>query len=406
MRRKPLFPPPNSEATGKQKRHKGKQLASLLTVNGRIDVWRIRWHCPQEGSETPADRWLDEAEARISEGVREMACRLNQGSTSFEKTAENLLRAAHLSISKEALRQLVEGEGKVVLRALQRAELQPPWMAQDCRTQEGVSRLYLGCDGVRVPLVTEEEKQKRRAKIREKRRRRGRRCRPLPRAKRGADQSYKEFRVANFYDETMDHRYVGATSGDHEAAGRLMQRMACQLELPKAQEKVANVDGAPWIRNQIEFHGLVDAIGLDFYHLRENLQKSRRIVFGEESSEGKVWLDGLMHTFRHLGYDAGWDQLVAWRASLRSPAKRKEGNRLVQYVAERQPMIRYPEFRRRGWQIGSGPTESECKTTTHRVKGRGRRWDGNNAEAMMALACLDDSRMWQTYWTTLNPARN
>ena len=47
-----------------------------------------------------------------------------------------------------------------------------------------------------------------------------------------------------------------------------MQRMACQLELPKAQEKVANVDGAPWIRNQIEFHGLVDAIGLDFYHLR------------------------------------------------------------------------------------------------------------------------------------------
>jgi hypothetical protein len=335
-----------------------------------------------------------------------MACRLNQGSTSFEKTAENLGRAAHLLISKEALRQLVEGEGKVVLRALQRAELQPPWKAQDCRTREGVSRLYLGCDGVRVPLVTEEEKQKRRAKIREKRRRRGRRCRALPRGKLGADQTYKEFRVANFYDETMDHRYVGATSGNHEAAGRLMQRMACQLELPKAQEKVANVDGAPWIRNQIEFHGLVDAIGLDFYHLRENLQKSRRIVFGEESPEGKVWLDGLMHTFRHAGYDAGWDQLVAWRASLRSPVKRKEANRLVQYVAERQSMIRYPEFRRRGWQIGSGPTESECKTTTHRVKGRGRRWDSNNAEAMMALACLDDSRMWQTYWTTLNPASN
>ncbi|MBE3040128.1 MAG: UPF0236 family protein [Chloroflexi bacterium] len=392
--------------TGKKKRHKGKQRATLLTVNGRIDVWRIRWHCPQEGSETPADRWLDEAERVISEGVREMACRLNQGSTSFEKTAENLARAAHLSISKEALRQLIEGEGKVVLRALQRAELQPQWTAEECRTTEGISRMYLGCDGVKVPLVTEEEKQKRRAKTREKRRRRGRRCRPLPRAKTGADQSYKEFRVANFYDETMEHRYVGVTSGNHEAAGRLMQRMACQLELPKAQEKVANVDGAPWIRNQIEFHGLVDAIGLDFYHLRENLQKSRRIVFGEESPEGKAWLDGLMHTFRHVGYDAAWDQLVGWRASLRSPAKRKEGNRLTQYVAERQPMIRYPEFRRRGWQIGSGPTESECKTTTHRIKGRGRRWDSDNAEAMMALACLDDSRMWRTYWTTLNPARN
>ena len=378
----------------------------MLTVNGRIDVWRIRWHCRQEGSETPADGWLDEAEAVISAGVREMACRLNQGSTSFQKTAENLARAAHVSICKEALRQLIEGEGKIVLRALQRAELQPPWTAEDCRTAEGISRMYLGCDGVNVPLVTEDEKQKRRTKIREKRRRCGHRCRPLPRAKGGADQSYKEFRVAHFYDETMEHRYVGATSGDHEAAGRLMQRMAFQLELPKAQEKVANVDGAPWIRNQIELYGLVDAIGLDFYHLRENVQKSRRIVFGEESPEGQTWRDDLMHTFRHAGYDAGWDQLVGWRSSLRSPAKRKEANRLVQYVAERQPMIRYPEFRQRGWQIGSGPTESECKTTTHRVKGRGRRWDGDNAEAMMALACLDDSRMWQTYWTTPNPARN
>ncbi len=333
-----------------------------------------------------------------------MACRLNQGSSSFEKTAANLARAAHWSISKEALRQLVEREGKAVLRVLQRGELQPSWTAEDCRTTEDVSRMYLGCDGVQVPLVTDEEKQKRRTKIREKRRRRGRRCRPLPHAKTGADQAYKEFKVANFYDETMEHRYVGATSGDHEAAGRLMQRMACQLELPKAQEKVANVDGAPWIRNQIEFHGLVDAIGLDFYHLRENVQKSRRIVFGEESAQGKTWLEEVMHTFRHVGYDAAWDQLVAWRSPLRSPTKRKEANRLMHYVAERKPMIRYPEFRRRGWQIGSGPMESECKTTTQRVKGRGRRWEGANAEAMMALACLDDSRMWQTYWITAVPS--
>ena len=349
-----------------------------------------------------ADGWLDEAEATISEGVREMACRLNQGSCSFQKTAENLARAAHLSIGKETLRQLIEGEGKAVLKAMQQGVLEPDFAAEDCLTPDGKSRLYVGCDGVQVPLITAEEKQKRRTKIREKRRKRGRRSKPLPRAKAGADQAYKEFRIANFYNESMEHRYVGVTRGDHEAAGRLMQRMACQLELSKAEEKVANIDGGPWIRNQIEFYGLVDAIGLDFYHLRENLQKSRRIVFGEDSSEGKTWLDGAMHTFRHDGYNAAWDQLVPWRSSLRAPSKRKEANRLMNYVAERQPMIRYPEFRRRGWQIGSGPTESECKTTTDRVKGHGRRWDGDNAEAMIALACLDDSRMWQTYWSNLN----
>jgi len=103
----------------------------------------------------------------------------------------------------------------------------------------------------------------------------------------------------------------------------------------------------------------MNAIGLDFYRLRDNLQKSRRIVFGEESPEGTAWLDGLRHTFR-----------------------------------------------RRGWQIGSGPTESACKTTTHRIKGRGRRKDSANAEAMMALACLDDSRRWRTYRRTLTLPEN
>ena len=405
MRRKPLFPPPPNAKAGKM-RHKGKQPKSILTINGRIDLRRIRWHDAAAGSVTPADSWLDEAETTISEGVREMACRLNQGSESFAKTSTNLARAAHLSLSKEALRVLVETEGRRVLQASQRGELKPDWTAAECRTAEGVSRVYLGCDGVSVPLITDAEKQKRRLKVREKRRKCGKKRRPLPRAKAGADQSYKEFRVAHFYDESMHHRYVSVTSGDHEAAGRLMQRMACQIELPQAQEKVANIDGAPWIRNQIEFHGLVDEIGLDFYHLRENAQKSRRIVFGEESPEGKAWLEETMHVFRHEGYDAAWKRLVAWRSTLQSPTACKEGDRLLHYVAERRAMIQYPEFRRRGWQIGSGPTESECKTTTHRVKGRGRRWDSGNAEVMMALAGLEDSRMWKTYWTTSMPARS
>jgi hypothetical protein len=47
---------------------------------------------------------------------------------------------------------------------------------------------------------------------------------------------------------------------------------------------------------------------------------------------------------------------------------------LIHYVAELKDMIRFPEFRQKHGQIGSGPTEAECKTITQRVKG-GRRWD-------------------------------
>jgi hypothetical protein len=349
---------------------------------------------------------LDEAEATISEGVREMACRLNQDATSFQKAAGNLSRTAHLDLNKESLRQLVEAEGKAALRAMQRAELSPTWSASDCRTEQGTTRVYAGCDGVKVPLITEEEKQKRRTKVREKRKSRGRKCKPLPRAKAGADCSYKDFKVGYLYDEAKQRRYVGVTAGNHEAAGHMLRRMGDQVELKQAEERIALVDGAPWIRNQFEFHGLVDAIGLDFYHLQENAQKARRGVFGEDSPEGRTWLSALMHTFKHEGYDAGWEQVATLRATLRSPTKRAAANHLLQYAAERQTMIRYPEFRQKHWQIGSGPTEAECKTTTHRVKGRGRRWDSDNAEAMMALAALHDSGLWHHHWTTLNHQMN
>ncbi len=394
-----------STATNKKKRHKGRQSVSVLTINGRIRVRRVRWHCPQEGASTPADRWLEAAETSISRGVVELCCRLNQGSNSFAATAENLKHAANLSLGKETLRQLVEAEGKQIAQATRRATLVPNWSANDCESAEGRSRVYLGCDGVKVPLVTEVEKQKRRKTVRQKRQRRGRRCKPLPRRQRGADNAYKEFKVALLYDESKQHRYVDVTGGNHEVAGRMMRRMASHVRMREADERVCLIDGAPWIRNQIRQHGLADAIGLDFYHLRDYAQKTRRAVYGEDSSSGRAWLDSLMHTFRHDGYDSAWDELTHWRGKQRG-RKRDAANRLLGYVAERHEMIRYPEFRSRGWQIGSGPTEAECKTTTHRVKGRGRRWNSDNAAAMMSLACLHDNGLWDQYWATQEPQRN
>lgn len=378
----------------------------MLTVNGRLRLLRQRWHDGEEGSQSPADAWLDEAERTISEGVREIACRLNQGATSFQSAASNLARAAHLDLNKETLRQLVEAEGKAAQKAMQRGELSPAWSASECRSEQGATRVYAGCDGVKVPLITEEEKQKRRAKVREKRRRGGRKCKPLPRLSPGADCAYKDFKVGYLYDETKEHRLVGVTAGNHEAAGRMLRRMGLQVGLAQADERIALIDGAPWIRNQFELHGLVDAIGLDFYHLRENAQKARRVIFGEDSPAGHAWLDTLMHTFKHDGYDAAWDLLASQRAALRSPSKRAAANQLMGYVAERREIIRYPEFQEQHWQIGSGPTEAECKTTTQRIKGRGRRWNSDNAEAMMALAALHDSGLWPNHWQSLDPERN
>ena len=337
----------------------------------------------------------------MSLGARELACRLNQNARSFDKAAENLGRAAQIHLSGEKLRQLVEAEGKAVLTAQRSGTLQLNWTATDCQTEAGPTRVYLGSDGVKVPVVTAAEKKCRRQKIKAKRQRRGKKCRPLPRAKAGADQKYKEFKLVAYYSEDQEHRHVTVTRGACEVAGRLMRRDAARIRLDQAQEKVANVDGADWIRNQIRRQSLpLDAVGLDFYHLAEQVHKARRAVFGEDDEAGQAWAAALLHTAKHEGYPALWDQLTTWRSGLRSAKKREAADALLHYVARREEMIRYPEFQAKGWQIGSGPTEAMCKTTTLRLKGSGMRWDSDNAEAVMALDALEQSGEWKLYWRT------
>lgn len=371
---------------------------------------RRRYAAKDAGSSYPLDAWLDTAEASLSLGLRELACRLNLASRNFDKAADNLARAAQVRLSGELLRQVVEAEGKAVHQAARAGQLPGGWTASDGVAHDqdgnptGQTRIYLGADGVKVPLVTAAEKQARRAKVKAKRQRRGKKCRPLRRAKAGADQAYKEFKIVTLYDDTQEHRLVSVTRGDHEVAGRLMRRDAGRVRLDAADDKVAVVDGADWIKNQLKGQSLpLDAVGLDFYHLADYVHKTRRAVYGEEDPEdeaaaGNAWAAGVLHVAKHQGYAALRDELVRWKGGLRGQKKRGAAEALIGYVTDRREMVLYPEFLALGRQIGSGPTESMCKATTQRIKGVGMRWDGDNAEAIMALEALEQSGAWQSYW--------
>jgi hypothetical protein len=149
----------------------------------------------------------------------------------------------------------------------------------------------------------------------------------------------------------------------------------------------------------------LDGLGLDFYHFAENVHEARRAVYREEGPKdekaaGNAWAAEVLHRAKHESYvkleEAVWEWAFRWRG-----AKRKAALALLNYMSERDDMIRYPEFIERGRQIGSGPTESMCKATRQRVKGRGMRWDGDNAEALIAIEALEQSGAWQAYWDSL-----
>jgi hypothetical protein len=349
------------------------------------------------------------AQRTVSVGAQELMCRLNQNAGSFAKASENLLRAAQLRASKEQVRQVVEQAGQAVVKAQADFSLLPAWTAEQCvvgadgQGPNRTTRLYLGVDGVLAPMVTTAEKQKRRETAVKKRRAKGasnRRRKPLPPVRGGADQRYKELKLVQFYDQGNQRQHCVVTRGDHRQAGMLINREARRLHAAKADQRIANTDGAVWIDHRIDeaqlsFHGR----GLDFYHLRENVLGARRTLFGDDEA-GKAWAGQLLHTVKHQGYQPFWDQLTEYRAGLRSAAKRKALDRLLHYVAQRRHLINYPRFIACGWQIGSGPTEAGCKTVTLRLKGRGRRWEPRHAQALANLAAIDQSGQWDTYWQT------
>lgn len=356
------------------------------------------------------DRLLDVAESAVSVGVRELCCRLGIAGGSFERSAQNLAAAAQVRMSEESLRQVVESEGKAVLAAAEDGQLEIDWCAADCLTPAvaggEVSRVYVSGDGVLVPVTTAAEKRKRRMTVLRQRRQqrqqqRGRGVRRRPRlaaVRPGADQRFKQFNLVTFYNQDKTRRLVSVTRKNHRGSLRLLRRDAERVRLRGAAERVGLIDGAVCLRRQLERLPLT-ALGLDFYHLGEHVHAGKRATFGERSKAGEAWVARVLHAARHEGYQPFWDQLVDWRSEQRRrPRQKAAADALLHYVCERREMIRYEQFERHGWDVGTGPMESMCKATTRRLKGQGMRWDLDNAEGMMALESMRQSRQWERYW--------
>lgn len=215
MPRKRLFPPRPSE--GDTLRNKGRQVVRHDTVNGSIPIRRTRWWSAARGTDSAMDQMLGIVNATVSVGVRQMCCRVGIHQQGFVKAAEHLKALAQLRLSPERVRRLAQTEGRQV-QALQAAGQVPSDLSVETARIKagGPSRVYVGADGVKVPMITQQEKAQRRQR---RRRRKSGSTGPVRRMHRGADNAYKEFKLATLYEESNTHRLVVGTAGDHQVLG-------------------------------------------------------------------------------------------------------------------------------------------------------------------------------------------
>jgi len=364
-------------------------------MNGRLTLERtVLWN-PQHGTSMPLDRFLGIEHSAYSLGVREVCCRESLN-VAFVPASENIKRLAQLDVSSATVRRIIEGEGAVLSRAQHTGKAGPDFTAMACIEQT----VIVGADGVMVPQVTEEQKQKRRSTEAAKRKQQQRKSTARSaRPRKGSDGPYKEFKIVAFYDKDKTNQYVMGTSGNHERAGRLLRQIGRQLEITAAKTAYSVSDGAPWILKQLQIQlPMLEENILDFYHFREHLINTGQGLFGEGTAAAAEWKDKMITVGLEQGSLVLLDRLGKCLKKTNEAQQQQVLNDVRGYISKRVAMTDYPAFVEQGYDIGSGPTESFCGCLTNRLKGSGMRWDKDNAEAVMSLASLYYSNQWKKYW--------
>ncbi len=143
---------------------------------------------------------------------------------------------------------------------------------------------------------------------------------------------------------------------------------------------------------------LCSRIGLDSCHFSEHAAETARACFGQGTPESATWREQVPRSALEAGPDEVLDEITSQRQRSRVLAKRESSRRLRAYVGERMAMMDYPACRAKGRDIGSSPTEGECKVLTARLKGPGMRWDRPTPGRCLALTAAADSGQRFAYW--------
>lgn len=190
------------------------------------------------------------------------------------------------------------------------------------------------------------------------------------------------------------------------ALGRQLHREAVEVGWATADQHIALSDGGVGLEQFFRRFFPKAVCILDFYHAKEHLVELAQALYGEDELARQAWLDGVCHRLKREGGATVRQWLEGLDLGCASATVREVHRQQVQYFRNHEHRMDYPSYVRNGWQIGSGPVESACKTVVgNRLKGGGMRWGEDGADAVCHLRALylSEPSCWESFW---NPALN
>jgi hypothetical protein len=357
-----------------------------VTTFGQIEFTRAYYLCPEchEGT-YPLDERLGVCAGGLSVALQESLA-LTGIHIPFEMSSDLVERLIQVSISDNGVRESTERIGQERLEAEQ-ALVEAGWDLDRLELPDGPEvppdRLYGSIDGTSVR--TEEGWRE---------------------AKLGSwhttDEPPGKEPPEEWAPRAEGISYYGDIKGAEEF-GRLVYVKGRQQGAHEAEEIVFVADGAKWIWNLVEEH-FPDAVQIvDWYHAAERIWEVAHVVYGEGSDAAQEWAEARL--------DELWEGnlnhvLQALRAQLNSDLEEDPAQQAITYFENNRHRMRYPEFRDRGYQIGSGTIESGCKRVIGaRLKQAGMTWTVEGARQVIKARSMYLSGEWDEFCDRRPPPR-
>ena len=168
-------------------------------------------------------------------------------------------------------------------------------------------------------------------------------------------------------------------------------RTALRAGYGTVKNVVMIADGAAWSRNMcVEIFPDATQI-LDLYHLKKNIYTYARERFHQNEKEYVPWAETVIALIENGEIDKVLSEIPD-----DDVFKPKTVN-LRTYVMNNRNKINYPDYKKRGWFVGSGAIESANKIIVQRrLKQAGMRWSVTGAQAVLALRCKVESDLWDS----------
>lgn len=359
-----------------------------MSLLGEVELVRSYYHCRACGQgHLPWERTLGLGAQRLTSAASEVVSMFGLQSSFAEVSERTLRKACGLRLSESTVERVTEGTGERLRQLLeQRVKFGQPESWEWERDAEGRSCAYVSIDATGVRQQGEQ----------------------------GAAAEGRMAYVAMIYNprgaaRTLERRcastphQVRYLAGFYEldALGIELRGQAAQVGWDQAEQQLALSDGGSGLEDFLRKNFPLATVILDFWHAKEHLVELGQALYGAGSADGKQWLDERCHQLKAAGGAAVRASLEALDVSARSDAVREVHRRETNYFRNHEHKMDYPSYLSHGWQIGSGPVESACKTVVNnRLAGSGMRWGspGSNAVCHLRALFLSQRNQWESFW--------